>query len=87
MMLPDIFNSQIIHLHQFGAQCGRVFHCLFKIIAFVDAQLDTDARHIAAVFRHFIARMPDDFLIRQGMIDGMIVNRIMPGIDIRFIRL
>ena len=87
MVLLDILNPQIIRLHQLGAQCGRVFHCLFKIIALVNAQLNPDPRHVAAVFRHFITRVPADFLIRQGMINGMIVDCVMPGIDVRFIRL
>ena len=53
MMQPNIFDSQIIRLHQFSAQRGRIRHCLFKIIAFVDAQLNADACHIYRRFPSF----------------------------------
>ena len=78
-MLFNIIDAQMVSVEQICCEHGSVVDGLIIIRAFIDADLDADAALIAAVFSLPIACLVADLIIRQMVVDLVVVDSIMPG--------
>ena len=72
----NMIERDIILTHQSGCKLRGVVDGAAKIVAPVHTHLDPDGRPVSLAF---VISMLSSFVSRQALVNGMIVDREMPG--------
>ena len=84
MLFQRLIRIEVVLKQQSRAQLFGVDERLLIVAVLVDTHLDAHAIHIAAILLHLITCVVGGFVVRQMMVDLMIVDRIMPRNDAGF---